>query len=396
MAIILSHSSALAFWTNVRIGRSRAFYEGCKIVPACSSPLPSARATQKELARLAMVFKPSALDALALRDDMHVLVKQGRHNDKVRGIRAHSTTHDFSSRVFFQIAPDVFAVSPALCFCQMGEMLDLVDMIRLGDELCGKYAVLRDEIAFSIEPLVRRVTLARRLRELPSAYGRARAVQAMRYVVDDSASPRETVLEIMLALPRCKGGFGFSTPEMNGIIKVGRGTMDGVGAFRRRENGGVEVNAGDARDRSSLSWRSTCVDLGSFQEVAKETDSGILKERAKGCVKNARRSQQPSGSFLKCDLLWRAADVAVEYDSDSFHANAERIERDALRRDLLEHRGIHVLTVTRRRFASLPMMEEFADELRKALGLRRRLLTPKQEHIRHTLHAALLKPGGWN
>lgn len=101
MAIILSHSSALAFWTNVRIGRSRAFYEGCKIVPACSSPLPSTRATQKELARLAMVFKPSALDALALRDDMHVLVKQGRHNDKVRGIRAHSTTHDFSSRVFF-------------------------------------------------------------------------------------------------------------------------------------------------------------------------------------------------------------------------------------------------------------------------------------------------------
>ncbi|WP_455163703.1 hypothetical protein [Slackia exigua] len=231
MAIILSHSSALAFWTNVRIGRSRAFYEGCKIVPACSSPLPSARATQKELARLAMVFKPSALDALALRDDMHVLVKQGRHNDKVRGIRAHSTTHDFSSRVFFQIAPDVFAVSPALCFCQMGEMLDPVDMIRLGDELCGKYAVLRDEIAFSIEPLVRRATLARRLRELPSAYGRARAVQAMRYVVDDSASPRETVLEIMLALPRCKGGFGFSTPEMNGIIKVGRGPWTALELF---------------------------------------------------------------------------------------------------------------------------------------------------------------------
>ena len=183
---------------------------------------------------------------------------------------------------------------------------------------------------------------------------------------------------------------------MNGIIKVGRGTMDGVGAFRRRENGGVEVNAGDARDRSSLSWKSTCVDPGSFRGVAKEADSGILRERAKGCVKNARKSQQLIGSILKCDLLWRSAGVAVEYDSDSFHANAERIERDALRRDLLEHMGIHVLTVTRRRFASLPMMEEFADELRKALGLRRRLLTPKQEHIRHTLHAALLKPGGWN
>lgn len=395
MAIILSHSSALAFWTLLRIDGSLMLPAGCDVVPVRTSPLSLARATRKELARISSVLDPSVLDALALSCAVDVLVGQGRHYDKPRGLHAHSTTLDFAQGSFFRIAPDLFVVSPSLCFCQMGETLGLVDMIRLGDELCGTYAAREGKIAFSVDPLVTRPTLERRLRSLPPVRGKVRALQALRYVVGNSASPRETSLEAMLVLPRHRGGFGLPAPEMNGSIKVLRGnTGRSIGAFQKSASDGPRMRGENMQAVSRMHGEDAHGAMPRFQGGI-EDGNGILWKDMQSSVGDSRGNRCPEGSFLRCDLLWRSSGVAVEYDSDSYHANAERIERDALRRDLLEHMGIHVLTVTRRRFSSLTMLEEFAYELRRALGVRFRTLTPKQEHARHALHAALMKQVGW-
>ena len=52
-------------------------------------------------------------------------------------------------------------------------------------------------------------------------------------------------------------------------------------------------------------------------------------------------------SYFVCDLFWREASLAVEYDSDMFHAGSERLARDARRRNALEALGVRVIQVTR-------------------------------------------------
>jgi len=48
--------------------------------------------------------------------------------------------------------------------------------------------------------------------------GHRKAIKALQYIADDSASPMETILAILLTLPYKYGGYGLPMPEMNGRI----------------------------------------------------------------------------------------------------------------------------------------------------------------------------------
>jgi len=64
--------------------------------------------------------------------------------------------------------------------------------------------------------------------------GHKLVIKALRYIVDDSASPMETILCILLTLPYRYGGYGLPLPEMNGCIYPGKGVkqFSGRGFYR--------------------------------------------------------------------------------------------------------------------------------------------------------------------
>ena len=115
--------------------------------------------------------------------------------------------------------------SPEFSFLQMADRLPLVKLIELGYELCGTYSLPTEadpeppERGFYYrKPLSSTGKLNAFVARMPGARGRKKAIRALRYLIDGSASPMETKLSILLTLPYLLGGFGLFMPELNSRI----------------------------------------------------------------------------------------------------------------------------------------------------------------------------------
>lgn len=139
---------------------------------------------------------------------------------------ARTTTASIASRYWkgpvpegsFVEAGDGFLVStPEFAFLQRANDLDLVGLILFGFELCGRYSIDIGSGCTSqrSRPLTTVEKLTAFLERAQGAHGRKKALRALRYLIDGSASPRETALVMLLTLPRSLGGFALKKPQLN-------------------------------------------------------------------------------------------------------------------------------------------------------------------------------------
>jgi very-short-patch-repair endonuclease len=234
--------------------------------------------------------------------------------------------------------------SPEFCFLQMANELSLVELLELGYELCGSYALpaTADSIALATlcidadqpplfdhgfkqrPPMTSKKKLRDFLAQTPGTKGHKLAKHALRYIVDNAASPMEAKLSILLVLPYRLGGYGFAPPELNARIVP---------------------------------------------------------------AKSARRSA--SKSSYRCDLFWPDYDVAVEYDSDQFHTGPSRIASDSKRRNTLSSIGIVTITVTNQQIHSIVEFEKVARQLASSINRRLQFKNPDffkaQQQLRRQL-----------
>jgi hypothetical protein len=117
--------------------------------------------------------------------------------------------------------------SPEYCFLQMASKISLLELIMLGYELCGLYRLAIEPEntqtkLISASPLTNTARLAEFLAKSEGMKGRKRALRALQHVADNSASPRETALTMLLCLPYKLGGFGFKLPELNYRIDINK------------------------------------------------------------------------------------------------------------------------------------------------------------------------------
>ena len=121
--------------------------------------------------------------------------------------------------------------APWFCFLQMASKLNLVDGIRLGMELCGSHSTLpfapgfvpnfslSDEErhnGFVTKPAI--ITANELRAQVASAFPvgtRSKVATAVRFVMDNSRSPGESRLYILLCLPLSYGGYGLPKPLLN-------------------------------------------------------------------------------------------------------------------------------------------------------------------------------------
>ena len=202
--------------------------------------------------------------------------------------------------------------SPELCFLQMASELPLVGLVALGYELCGGYRLdpesAKDK-GFRIDrPLASVESLSSYVARTSGSKGNKNALKALRFIMDGSASPMETILAILLVFPHRLGGYGFPKPLLNHRI-----------------------------------------------------DASASVRKATG-----------KSNYYYCDLYWPDEKVDVEYDSDVYHTGSNRIAQDAIRRNALSSMGITVVTVSRRQVVDTLKLRELAEELSKLLGRRLR------------------------
>lgn len=92
------------------------------------------------------------------------------------------------------------------------------------------------------------------------------------------------------------------------------------------------------------------------------------------------KEQMAVGSHhYDCDLYWPESKVAVEYDSAQFHTLQEKQERDAIRRNMLQYKGIHVITATRTQLNSEGQFDKLVQQIARKVG--KRLRAPSKEHV---------------
>ena len=119
---------------------------------------------------------------------------------------------------FCRLNAHVALASPELVFVQMASSLSLAQLVKLGDELCGTYAPIEDEQG---KPLTRTgaLTTVGRLSNFVCAAhslrGARLAKKALPFLVEGSASAKETELEMLACLPPRHGGYSIDKPIMN-------------------------------------------------------------------------------------------------------------------------------------------------------------------------------------
>lgn len=113
-------------------------------------------------------------------------------------------------------------VSPEVLFLEMAALLSGIELVKLGYELCGVYSLPMSQPNYAGTPrgFNRRkaLTSVERLTAHVASQSSNRSVKkarwALRYVLDGSASPKETELCMLMVLPRKIGGYGLGKPKI--------------------------------------------------------------------------------------------------------------------------------------------------------------------------------------
>lgn len=132
---------------------------------------------------------------------------------------------DFTAKAYYLIPPEYL-------FLQMAETMSFIDLLMLGFELCGTYFGGQATNTFndSAVPLPRHkpFTKASKIKRFldsdvaSQTKGTKRAKQAAKFLLDNSYSPRESALALMLTLPRRLGGYALPRPLLNQRINIPR------------------------------------------------------------------------------------------------------------------------------------------------------------------------------
>lgn len=211
MDIIVGYGSALEFWRLVGAGFA-------------GDDKSRKKATRRARKALFAESKPSLGDGArrpaGCRLPVQVLVGGDRLRVRTKTISSSSwpTLPDHS---VVDVGEGFLMSSPEFCFLQMASRMSLARLMQLCFEMCGTYAAV-DGAAAQKRPVPLTSVAKLQAFVLASLHvpGRAKALRALRYCMDGSAFPMETVLALMLCLPYGLGGYGIERPSLNYHVGV--------------------------------------------------------------------------------------------------------------------------------------------------------------------------------
>lgn len=212
MDIVIGYVSALEYWRTVgerflRTSRQRRIATRRARAVLASNEKPRLQAGNRRPAGCKL--------------PLNVVVADESARTETAGVVTHTWSQPIADTSFADAGAGFLVSSPEFCFLQMAGRYSLARLILLGFELCGTFAL--DETG-PARQRVAPLTTADKLRAFVEgafgAYGRKKALVALRYVKNGSASPMEAVLAMLLCLPYKMGGYGLEWPRLNYRVDV--------------------------------------------------------------------------------------------------------------------------------------------------------------------------------
>ena len=184
-------------------------------------------------------------------------------------IRRHVYAAPLPRGALIRAGRDVLISSPELLLVELAGRSDFdeVDLALIGYELCGTYSLDPDDDSWTglVEgagSLTSKKRIASMASRLGGRRGAGRAKAALELFEDGSNSPMETVLALLLHLPRRLGGLGLGPVAMNRRVVTSTGDRwvdiffveHGVGVeYKGVRAHSVERTARDDRRQNKLS-----------------------------------------------------------------------------------------------------------------------------------------------
>lgn len=145
-------------------------------------------------------------------------------------INFHCYRNLFPSCSFMILDNDVLICSPELTFCMLANICPVEHVMMYGLEMCGTYSMPIIEGAdFNNEltPITNSRKIIKYVKNLENSYLRFKGIRKAKYASgmlrDFSASPRESMLYILLCIARKFGGFAVDGIELNQPIRLTKG-----------------------------------------------------------------------------------------------------------------------------------------------------------------------------
>ncbi len=319
MKLYLAYQSAVDYWSYYDLA-SRA-----QIVKTWDTAFGS---PTRELVSDAQLETPY------IRLPLHVVVRGKDNKRNFSEIVCHSIGKTIPQRSFVSHSKHVAVSSPEACFVQMANKLPLTQLVQLGFELCGTYAT--DPLSGQLLKRLPRTNLQYLKNYVVKAKGikgSAKAKQALLYIHENSASPMETKLTMLLTLPTSLGGYALPKPELNKVVEVDEGwriktyRCDLVWQLKRFKE--RTLNA----ERGTATYSDRFIAKNGGLVSSRKSASGELS-----CESGSGLSSRKSASGES-----QNAGFALEYDSHEFHAEKRKTILDSKRRISLERNNMRVL-----------------------------------------------------
>lgn len=211
--LIVGYNTALEFWRAARVASSSL--QEPEVVGRTYGRLPQ---SPTSLAR-------RAIELLGAEAPIDVVASKVEARMRSPIIRAHSCAAPLPPKSLFFIDDDIAICRMPAVLVQLARGSTPVELARIAYEMTGTYgfeAGQGSDVVQDLHPLLDLGELrgyARSCRATRTRGSRI-AVDALRYVVPNSNSPRETDVAIILMMPRSMGGFGLSGFVMNPSIRL--------------------------------------------------------------------------------------------------------------------------------------------------------------------------------
>ncbi|MDO4399576.1 MAG: hypothetical protein Q4D27_01350 [Coriobacteriia bacterium] len=87
------------------------------------------------------------------------------------------------------------------------------------------------------------------------------------------------------------------------------------------------------------------------------------------------------------DLYWPKGNIAIEYEGSFAHSGISAEARDRLKRNILEAKGIRIISIDKAQYANEDMLEFHGVEIAKSMGIKPETLAPnaRESRARHAL-----------
>lgn len=319
MDTFLSHDTALAYWRlhfplDSELGRA-ARVSGME---DCASRKADVLGSMPE--EFAIPGRP-----------VDVLIFDERQRRRSNDVTCHLWQTNLPEGAFYK-ARGVYISSPEFTFLQLASVLSIEQLIALGCELCGSYVLLPegvthpgslDSMPKRLSPLTNAGKMGAFIEACGKARGKEKAARALKYVVDGSRSPMETMAYMLLCLPVALGGYGLPKPEMNAVIPLDdeakaiarRGHCEGdlcwldpkldieyhgevhVGASQMKSDVGRELGIEHMGWRVMTITSPQVLDAVQLEVVAKEAAARIGKRLRKSTIDAALQR-----NILRCEI----------------------------------------------------------------------------------------------